>query len=92
MPKCFKEAFQSNKTIIIDCFEIFTEKTLNLQTSAQCWSNYNHHTIKFLIGITPQGTIPYISEAWDGRASNKFITVHSSYSGRALKSKHATTN
>ena len=39
------------------------------------WSSYKHHnTIKVLIGITPQGTIAYTSEAWGGRTSDKFLT------------------
>ena len=31
------------------------------------WSNYKHHnTVKILFGITPQGTVWYVSEAWCG--------------------------
>lgn len=41
-------------------------------TQQQCWSNYKHHsTVKFLIGITPQGSISYISKGYGGRASDK---------------------
>lgn len=67
IPSCFKEAFQDKTTIIIDCFEVFIEKPDNYLTQQQCWSNYkHHHTVKFLIGITPQGTISYISKGWGG--------------------------
>ena len=31
------------------------------------WSNYKHHnTVKIIFGITPQGTVSYVSEAWGG--------------------------
>ena len=42
---------------------------------AQTYSNYKHHnTMKVLIGIAPQGTISFVSEAWGGRTSDKFLT------------------
>ncbi|XP_072387116.1 uncharacterized protein [Diabrotica undecimpunctata] len=72
VPGCFKEAFQEKTTVIIDCFEVFIEKPESYLTQQQCWSNYkHHHTIKYLIGITPQRTICYISSGWGGRTSDK---------------------
>ena len=68
-------SFGRKVTVVIDCFEIFIEKPTNLLPRAQTFSNYkNHNTIKILIGITPQGTISYISEAWVGRTSDKYLT------------------
>lgn len=75
IPRCFKEYFGGKVTVIIDCFEIFTETPKNKQAASQHFSNYKHHnTIKYLIGISPQGSIMFISEAFSGRCSDKFVT------------------
>ena len=34
--------------------------------------------MKYLIGITPQGTVSYISDGWGGRTSDKYLTEHCS--------------
>ena len=65
MPKCFMDSFGLKTSVIIDCFEIFIDRTSNLLTSEQTFSNYKHHnTAKVLIGITPQGNISFVNEAW----------------------------
>ena len=59
MPASFHQ-FLKKCAVIIDCTEIFSERPSGLLARAQMWSNYKHHsTIKFLISITPQGTISY---------------------------------
>jgi len=78
MPLCFKQSFGSKVAVIIDCFEIFVERPSNLMARAETWSQYKHHnTAKFLIGITPQGVISFISQGWGGRVSDKYLTEQS---------------
>ena len=63
MPTCFREFFPKCIVIIV-CFEIFIEKPKDLTARAQTFSKYKHHnTVKVLIGITPQGSISFVSEA-----------------------------
>ena len=74
MPTEFRKNFR-NCVSIIDCFEIFCEKSKSLEPRAQTWSSYKHHnTFKFLIAISPQGTITFVSKAWGGRTSDQYIT------------------
>ena len=74
-PMSFRKHFGTKVAIIIDCFEVFTEKPAALKARAQTFSTYKHHnTVKFLIGISPQGVTSYISKAWGGRVSDKHLT------------------
>ena len=77
MPQCFEFSFGKTTTVIIDCFElqVLIERPTNLLVKAQTFSSYKHHnTVKVLIGITPQGSISFLSKAWGGRTSDKFFT------------------
>jgi len=74
MPTAFRKFFRNCCVII----EIFIERPFDLPARAQVWSNYKHHsTLKFLIGITPQGTISFISQCAGGRMSDKEIKERS---------------
>ena len=76
MPVDFRKSF-GHCIAIIDCFEVFCERPTGLKARAQTWSNYKHHnTIKFLIGIAPQGAITFISKGWGGRVSDQHLTEH----------------
>ena len=78
-PKSLPSKYRSLRCII-DCTEIFIEKPRNLELQALTWSDYKHHnTIKFLVGITPNGAISFISQAWGGRATDQYITRSSGF-------------
>lgn len=66
LPMDFRK-YCPNCVVIIDCFEIFLDHPLNPLARAQTLSSYKHHnTVKYLIGITPQGTVSFISEGGVG--------------------------
>lgn len=74
-PMCFKVHFGTKVSVIIDCFEVFLERPSNLHARQSTWSSYKHNnTVKYLIGISPQGVISFISRGWGGRVSDKHLT------------------
>ncbi len=74
MPMEFRKHFKTC-VIILDCFEVFCDRPTNVKARAQTWSNYKHHnTVKFLIGIAPQGAVTFISKGWGGRVSDVHLT------------------
>uniref|UniRef100_A0A1A8CZR1 DDE Tnp4 domain-containing protein n=1 Tax=Nothobranchius kadleci TaxID=1051664 RepID=A0A1A8CZR1_NOTKA len=75
MPSQFVEAFGERGVVILDCFEIFTQNQSTLKPQAQ---SHSHHklgtTMKYLVGVTPQGSISFVSKGRAGYVSNKDIT------------------
>ena len=72
LPESLCAKFKDKVAVIIDCFEVFIKRPSDLLTRAATWSSYKHHNAaKFLIGITPQGVVCYISQAWGGQVSDE---------------------
>ena len=52
----------------LDCSEIYIGRPRDLEIQALTWSEYKrHNTVKFLVGIPPNGMISFILKAWGGR-------------------------
>ena len=79
LPECFRRIYPKVR-VIIDCAEISIETPSALDVQAQSWSEYKHvNTIKFLVAITPNGLISYISPCYGGRATDQFIVRDSGF-------------
>ena len=64
---------------IIDCTEIFVQ-TPSLEVQSLLWSEYKHCTLfKLLICIIPNSAISWISPAYGGRSSDRFIVRDSGF-------------
>lgn len=78
LPPAFKH-FQ-RATCIVDCFEICIDRPGNLLRRGKTYSHYkSHNTSKVLHVIAPNGFIIFVSPAYGGRASDRFITKNSGF-------------
>ena len=79
VPPIFKQHF-SKLTCIIDCFEIFIDRPVNLRAQAQVYSNHKKHsTVKYLISCSPLGAINFLPNGWGGRATGTYIVRNSGF-------------
>ena len=79
MPQIFKETYPLTRCII-DCSEIFIERPFAYEARGKTYSNYKkHNTAKFLIAISPSGSISFVSTVWGGRVLEKVITQWSGF-------------
>lgn len=83
-PVKFRNVFPNQTiTTIIDCFEIRTEKPSTKDAAIKLYSNYKScYTVKVLIGITPFGSVSFVSKPYTGRTSDKFITENCGFLDR----------
>ena len=65
---------------LFENYRITLEQPSNLLARAQVWSKYKHQsTVKFLIGITPQGTLSFLSKSYGGCISDEELFEQSGF-------------
>ncbi|KAF3698388.1 THAP domain-containing protein 11 [Channa argus] len=85
MPQPFVDTFGNRVTAIVDCFEVFVRRPSDLDVTLQTFSNYkDSRTLKYLVGITPQGVSSFISKGWGGGPTDKRITEKSGFLDKLL--------
>lgn len=78
MPSRFQERYPKT-TEIIDCAETFMQRPKK-KNRGETYSHYkSYNTVEYLVGISPQGQIMFISKVFGGRASDKFIVEKSGF-------------
>jgi hypothetical protein len=67
MPISFHTNFGTRIAVIVDCFQKFIDRPSTRMARAQTWSSYKHHnTAEYMIEITSQGVISFISRGYGG--------------------------
>lgn len=80
-PKRYKDT--KDLAYIIDCTEFFIETPQDLQSAT--WSKYKHHnTLKVLVAVLPNSMISFVSLAYEGRISDKELTLDSKFLEKLL--------
>ena len=70
MAECFRENYPDT-FIVLDATELCTEIRSCLALQSQLYSSYKSRTtVKDLIGISPNGSIYFVSELWSGSISD----------------------
>ncbi|XP_062585919.1 uncharacterized protein LOC134247604 [Saccostrea cucullata] len=77
MPESFRLTYPFTR-VILDCTEIKVQTPSSKVLNSQIYSNYKSHTtFKGLVGITPCGTVSFVSSLYTGGISDKDITARS---------------
>ena len=82
-PQCFHK-YRGTVRCIIDCTEVQIDRPSLAASNSQVYSQYKSRpTIKCLVGVTPSGSISYVSNPVGGNTSDKISTV-----GKYINFKH----
>ena len=74
MPTGFREKFPTTFAII-DGAEVFMETPTDLHMQSSTWSSYKqHNTVKFLVAVTPNGAVCFLSPVYVGSISDVELT------------------
>ena len=72
MPEIFKRANYPSTRCILHCSELYCQRPSSLSTQNSLYSHYKSHvTYKGLIGVSPSGSITFVSQLYDGSISDK---------------------
>jgi hypothetical protein len=77
MPQSFKDSYPKTR-VIIDCTELYCEAPTSLELKGNMYSDYKgRETYKALVGITPSGSISFVSQLYYGSLSDREIVERS---------------
>ena len=87
MPEDFKRKFPATR-VILDATEIPVQKPSDVVLQSATFSTYKHkNTLKTMIGISPNGLVTYISNAYGGCTSDRQIIERSDLCKKDLFNK-----
>jgi hypothetical protein len=71
----FTRMYGQGVVSVLDVFEVLIPKPLNDEACLLTWSPLrDHYTIKYLLSVTPQGKVNFLSDGWGGVVTDKQIT------------------
>lgn len=80
LPNAFCSKELQNTVCIMDCFEISVEKPCVLLSEEHDYSMVkSYHSFKYLVAMSPQGSVNFISKGWGGHTVDKLITKDSHF-------------